>query len=631
MAGADDSASGRLARTMERVRAHEGSDLATTIASTPGSGEQGFVAEAEALWAELGRGTAESPFVLGSPLGEGGTGMVRSALQRSLGRRVAVKTLHGRGRREALALVREALVTGRLEHPNVVPVYDLQLDDEGVPYVALKQVAGVDWAALMRDPETVRERFGAEDLLEWNLRVFVQVCAAVEHAHRRGVLHRDIKPENVLVGEHGEVYLADWGIAVPLDDQGRAQLGDAVGVAGTPFYMAPEMFDDRGPELGTWTDVYLLGATLYEIVAGRPPHEKDTLLQVVHASLASAPVFPEHVSREAAALVRRAMNPDPGRRFASAGTLRRAVEDFLRHRDAARVLAQAEERLEEMAAQMAEGGDERVYDLFGECRFGFRHALELWPEQPAARAGYDRALGLVAERELERGEVVAARGRLRDMQEPPEELATRVEAAWRAAETERRRLEELDRALDPALGRSLRFGVVAVLGVMWIVGPVVGQFLLWWRGPEGLPAWLPLVSSGAFLLLVGGLAWRNRDGIRESAVTRRVVLSVALGVVVVSLSRIVGLLQGSPSPLQLTHQNLLIWTAISGALTFTVDRRIAAATAALALAFVGTAWMGPLSVLGWMAAANAVVFGTGYVLWGRPPKTRTADPEGDRP
>ena len=628
----ENAQAARITARLSLVATLGGSDLGSTVVQDRPSGEQPFVDEALALLRTLERGPGGPAFPVGPTLGVGGGGVVRLGRQRSLARQVAIKTLadHFRSRESILGLLREALVIGRLEHPNVLPVYDVELDDEGVPRVALKRIAGVDWSALLPDAAEVERRFGARDLLEWNLRVFMQVCAAVEHAHGRGIMHRDIKPENVLVGEHGEVYLADWGIALPLELDGSARLERASGFAGTPYYMAPEMFDEHGRDLGARTDVYLLGSTLYEIFTGQPPHQRSSLMQVAHSALVGVQLG-DGVPREAVAIVRKAMSVQPAARYPSADALRRAVEDFLRHRDASRLVERAEARLAELEARARAGIDpsaDRIRDLFGECRFGFQHALEVWPDHPGAQAGYDRALALVAELEMRSGEPLLARARLREMLgAPPAALASRVEAAAHAAEEERARLERLDRELDPMRGRGVRLAVVAILGVMWVLGPTVGHFLLTRHGGWAMPPWFPIGLSSSLLFLVGVLSIWIRRGLRESAITRRLVSAVVFGVAIVCLARIVALQTGT-SPLEIMHQQLLVWAGITAMLGVTVDRRIYAATLAMAVAYGMTPVTGLETVLAWLAAANAVVVTTGFALWGRglPEK---ADASGD--
>ena len=263
-------------------------------------------------------------FVVRETLGEGGMGVVRAAEQVSLGRQVAVKTVKGAlagNPQVTLRLLREAWLAGRVEHPNVVPIYDLGLDDAGRPHIAMRLVEGTSWDELLRDPELVRTRHGATDALEWHLRVLVQVTQAVSRAHAKGIVHRDIKPENVMIGEFGEVYLLDWGIAVSLvaDPEGRLPLAaDAKEAAGTPCYMAPEMLGGPQPLIDERTAVYLLGATLHEIVTGQPPHRGAEFGDMVRSILDSTPLFPPDVPRELAAICTRAMRRLRKGRYASA-------------------------------------------------------------------------------------------------------------------------------------------------------------------------------------------------------------------------------------------------------------------------------------------------------------------------
>jgi serine/threonine protein kinase len=216
-------------------------------------------------------------------IGQGGMGVVYRAEQTSLGRDVAVKTLlPERIDGESIAkLVREAWLLGRMEHPNIVPVHLLRLDERGQPMIVMKRVEGRVWRELIR-----------EQPLEAALRILVQVCNAVHFAHSRGVLHRDIKPANVMVGTFGEVYLLDWGVAVSLREDPRGLLphvGQTEGLAGTPIYMAPEMLDGEPASLGVHTDVYLLGATLHHVLAGDAPHRAFSQSEVLARIRKSAP------------------------------------------------------------------------------------------------------------------------------------------------------------------------------------------------------------------------------------------------------------------------------------------------------------------------------------------------------
>jgi serine/threonine-protein kinase len=271
-------------------------------------------------------------------LGEGGMGQVLVARQWSLEREVAVKVLRSVATDEAArALVDEARIAGGLEHPGVVPIYALARDANGLPAVMMKRVEGTSWAELMHDPEHRAWAHLAplgKDRLEAQVGILIQVCNALAFAHRRGVLHRDLKPANVLVGELGEVYLADWGVATRKGQHGPPRL------VGTPAYMAPEMVqtqlvaDER-------TDVYLVGATLYELLSGAPPHRGQDLKQVLQLAWEAAPPsFSPSVPAELAALCARCLARRPEDRPADALAVRDALLAYLQHQGSVRLLQQ---------------------------------------------------------------------------------------------------------------------------------------------------------------------------------------------------------------------------------------------------------------------------------------------------
>jgi hypothetical protein len=468
-------------------------------------------------------------------IGEGGMGVVRSGTQIALGREVAVKTLKADARSEGatLKLLREAWVTGALEHPNVVPVYDISLDADGIPQIVLKKIGGAAWSELMRDEKAIRQKFQARDAFEWNVRILVQVCNAIHFAHSRGILHRDLKPENVMVGEFGEVYVLDWGIAVSLRDDGTGRLPlahDATEMAGTPAYMAPEMLGGRRGLLSPHTDVYLLGATLYEVIAGRAPHEGDTLGEILHQVVDSSPKLPEDTPAELARIVRRAMDRDPHARFENAEQLRLALIGFLEHRGSLKLAAEAEARLEELLAERAKAEidpDEqrlRLYHLFGECRFGFLEALRIWRDNEQARTGLDRAITTMIELELEQGDPKAAALLLAELAAPPAELASKVRAARAQREVEDARRAALERDHDPSIGRRTRVFVATILGTIWTVFPWVAFTMERLDGPP--PLWGPLAGTAALLVFATGLGYWARDSLTRTAINRRLMRTV---------------------------------------------------------------------------------------------------------
>jgi len=230
-------------------------------------------------------GSAGAPslrYRLGELLGSGGMGEVMSARDQQIGRSVAIKRLRGSTSEHAVArFLREAKIQGRLDHPAIVPVHELCRDSDDRPYFVMKQLAGITLAdVLAKGAAEMARTFTRQGLL----RAFVDVCLAVEFAHTRQIIHRDLKPANIMLGDFGEVYVLDWGIARTIGDVDRPSLAEldapeaqtAAGtVLGTPGYMSPEQI--RGePDLDGRVDVFALGCILYELLAGSPLYPRGT-------------------------------------------------------------------------------------------------------------------------------------------------------------------------------------------------------------------------------------------------------------------------------------------------------------------------------------------------------------------
>jgi eukaryotic-like serine/threonine-protein kinase len=488
--------------------------------------------DAITLLRELG---AESALARRGTLGEGGMGVVHLAEQRALGREVAVKSVKADARTAdtTLKLLREAWITGALEHPNVIPVHDVRLDADGQPQIVLKKVEGKPWSELFADARAISERFAASDPMEWNLRVFLQVASAIHYAHRRGIVHRDIKPENVMVGTFGEVYVVDWGLALALRDDGTGRLPlaeDARELAGTPCYMAPEMLGGESVVIDERTDVYLLGATLYEIATGTPPRDGPNLLAVISQVLEPLPM-PERVPAELSRIILRATALCPADRHASAEELRLAVASFLSHRGSIQLAEEAVERLTELRALSAQPMDDaargRFDALFTECRFGFQQALRAWPDNTLAREGLTRALEHRIEHELSGGNVAFAAHLLTELPAPAPDLSRRVEAARMRDAEERARQEAFQRDHDPAVGRRTRVFLGLIMTTIWVVAP-----LLMWAAPPNVAgiSGYPGAIAGTLALMGVGLAlaiWA-RDSLSKTWLNRQLVMTVRI-------------------------------------------------------------------------------------------------------
>jgi PAS domain S-box-containing protein len=282
----------------------------------------------------------------------GGIGRIWLARDSAFGRNVALKEL--RPERATLAMHRsrflqEARITGQLEHPGIVPVYELALrPDDQQPFYTMRFVRGrtLREAARGWHETRVRTQAGMLDFVSL-LNAFVTVCNTVAYAHSHGVIHRDLKGENVVLGDFGEVVVLDWGLAKFVDrlqgepgdslvvDSGRSsQVGLTVqGQAiGTPEYMAPEQASGRLDLIDRHTDIYGLGAILYEVLTGRPPFSGLDTHEVLRKVRDERPPLPrEHWAEVPPALediCMRALAKSPTDRFRSAGDLATAVQTW---------------------------------------------------------------------------------------------------------------------------------------------------------------------------------------------------------------------------------------------------------------------------------------------------------------
>jgi serine/threonine-protein kinase len=299
-------------------------------------------------------------------LGQGGMGRVDVVFDRVMGRPIACKRLLDH--QFAALLHVEALICAQLEHPSIVPVYDVSTDADGHPQYSMRVVNGRTLRDVLGDDVTAPP-------LSRLLGILRQVCLAIDYAHSRGVVHRDLKPENVIVGEFGEVYVLDWGVAwlMPSSDI-RLPLAQApaIAVAGSPGYMAPEQA--LGDEVDARADVYALGVILYEILTGAAPFGSEIDLSGVYQRVSSPSLPPPSEAAPGVvpcafdALVRACLKRHPAERPGSARVIADAVELYLdserarveRERDADERVAEGDDALETLALLESEAAALRV-------------------------------------------------------------------------------------------------------------------------------------------------------------------------------------------------------------------------------------------------------------------------------
>lgn len=410
----------------------------------------------------------EAPQIrLGETIGEGGVGVVYTATQTSLRRVVAVKASRGSERRIDDQMLREARITGALEHPNVVPIHLLGRDEAGRPLIVMKRIDGRRWTEILRETERPEDRV-SEGYLQRHLGILQQVALALHFAHTRSVLHRDVKPDNVMVGSFGEVYLVDWGIAVGLEDAGLPFAANIDRIEGTPVYLAPEMAAADGASIGVRSDVYLLGATLHELLTGSPPHIDTTLQGILYKAMVAAPTsYPPWVPSGLAQIAKRALARDPEARFGDAASFADALREYLVHRSSMQLTEEAQVRAAELDARASTDEAAEVRRLFHESRFGFDQALLGWPDNRAAREGRHALLASMIEIELAQGSAGAALTLLHTLEDEPPELGARVREAVASEQAEQERLRALAHDADFEVGAHARQILTYLTAFMW--------------------------------------------------------------------------------------------------------------------------------------------------------------------
>jgi len=341
-----------------------------------------------------------SRYVLRSKLGEGGMGEVHLSTDAWIARDVALKVMRPEQSRHDTArarFVREARIQGQLEHPSIVPVYDIGMRADGAAFFTMKRVKGHTLHAILHGLRTGHAPTLAAYSRRRLLAAMSQVSAAVAFAHSRGIVHRDLKPDNVMLGDFGEVYVLDWGVAKVLEDSwarvpqgsspaaappGQTQSGSLIG---TPGYAAPEQVKGDLSAVGPRSDVYSLGAILYEVLALAPLHEGSTVEALVTSTLLPKVARPSDrragIAPELDAICVRAAAWDPASRFPTARELHEALEraldgerDAERRRELAREHVTAAERA--FSAASAGGGEAEAARVLGMRELGAALALE---------------------------------------------------------------------------------------------------------------------------------------------------------------------------------------------------------------------------------------------------------------
>jgi WD40 repeat protein/serine/threonine protein kinase len=376
-------------------------------------------------------------------IGEGGMGVVYAAHQSSIARTVAVKMLKPSAKvREDQRdkFISEAVVTGELDHPNIVPIYDLGSNDEGALFYSMKRVRGTPWDKVINHKQ-----------LDENLSILLRVADAVAFAHAGGVIHRDLKPENVMLGDYGEVLVMDWGLArITPEFAHKDTVYQPDSLGGTPAYMAPEMAKGPVEVINKTSDIYLLGAILYEIIGGIPPHSGRDVMQCLMAASQNK-IDPIRYDGELKVIALKAMATRQEDRYQTVKEFQEAIRVYQSHSESLVLTAHANQNLQKAR-------ESHDYQLFARALYGFQESLTLWSENHRARNLLKETQYDYAKSALESGDLDLAASLLDTQHEEHQALMADIDAAKRERDARQRRLRMAKIAVA-----ALLVGIIATI------------------------------------------------------------------------------------------------------------------------------------------------------------------------
>ena len=396
-------------------------------------------------------------------LGQGGMGDVYVARQGSLNRLLALKLikpidgerraqLQRIGKLESVEEERrqqflsEAIVTGDLDHPNIVPIHDVAVTSENELFYSMKRVVGTPWSKVIK-----------ENSREENLEILMKACDAIGFAHERGVVHRDIKPENIMLGDFGVVMVMDWGLALPTSSYDKHDSIFATsGLGGTPAFMAPEMVTGPLDKIGPASDIYLLGATLFMIVTGSAPHKAKTVTECLKS------VRRNTIRKVSAAqqgellnIAMRAMATKPEDRYPDVASFQNDIRAYREHAESISLTVRATEDLEQ-------GQAEASYSALSRAAFRYEEALKSWDANERARQGLEKTKLVHAKIAYDKGDYEFGLSLLEKGKAEHLDQINELEAAIRLRDSHAARVAVLRKAALAMLAFIIVFGSAAL-------------------------------------------------------------------------------------------------------------------------------------------------------------------------
>ncbi|BBM86265.1 serine/threonine-protein kinase [Candidatus Uabimicrobium amorphum] len=370
--------------------------------------------------------TAEQDYQNYEEINRGGMGIIYKAEQTKLKREIAIKkTLPGADKNKFLA---ESLVTAYLEHPNIVPVHEIDHAESNEVLLAMKLVKGISLKELLY-PKTPEQKNKAQeyDFIKY-LQILFDVCNAIEYSHSKGIVHCDLKPDNIMIGDFGEVLVMDWGIAIDVkenpEQRRTVHKSQITTPLGTPCYMPPELAEGRGKDISYTTDVYLIGGILCEILNRKPLHTGESIWKVLLAAKESkAVIFDKDIPLELQQICHKATAKENKDRYPSVSDFKKELTNYLQRRESIEITQQAEKMFVNSKHIIQEQGDYNdgewysLYENLSQCIALFHQAHKKWPDNHKALQGEKEARIAYADFALIQGDLGVANTQIKKLQQ----------------------------------------------------------------------------------------------------------------------------------------------------------------------------------------------------------------------
>lgn len=498
---------------------------------------------------------------MGDVIGKGGMGVVRIARQNLPARDVAVKRLHFAKARLAKNLMAEAMTMGSLEHPNIVPIHLVRLTDDNSPEVVMKYIQGRPWNEIL-DKKPQR----GDALLE-ALEILRAICHALEFAHSRNVIHRDVKPHNVMIGDYGEIYLMDWGIAIRQDNIETI----TPGLVGTPGYLAPEMLSGNPQDVSVQTDVFLLGATLHAILTGNRRHNATSVVGALDAADRSEPYdYGEEIPADLARLANHACSREVADRPDSVESFRLQIEKYLALRDSYAVRDLALEKKEFLrdrikAFAKSNASTMEIRQVFAEAHFGLEQALQMSPDCDGAVDGLQETLLIMIDWLLDNRYLDEADHLRASLPQGDTLISERIAALQMAAvrdAAEVSYLKNIAPEYDPApsrLGRYILGG--AIMGIVAIACVLIVIYDTMY--PSEITPKRLIVTTGSVALTILGTLFIARRWLFANRIGGRLASSVVFGFCCAPIFALAGIQGGFSANAIMVGNTLIVSLAMA--------------------------------------------------------------------